>query len=194
MRNLIIVIAILLVITGMAAAAEYWHFSLGLRGTAVVPGLDYSNALGVGVIASFGNPDSKFNTQFEADSWKVSYDYTGPLAEFAGRQFRYSGLGFGLFERYRIFNASSRFSPYVIGGFGAYFLELKRQEETQLQGLQLRSQYIHSLFTASGGVGVEGMVAPRVSAFVEGRYVGIFSTNHEDHDLIQSYLGMKYHF
>ncbi|MEE9555400.1 MAG: hypothetical protein V3W18_14020 [candidate division Zixibacteria bacterium] len=194
MKNLVSLIVILLVVTSTAAAADYWHFSIGLRGTGVIPGEDYSNAFGVGVVASLGDPDSKFATHFEVDNWKVIYDYSGSDTTFTGREHHYSGLGFGIFEKYRFFNSSSRYSPYAIGGVGAYFLELKREEDTDVVGVQLRSQYIHSLFSLSGGLGVEGRVSSNLSAFLEGRYVGVFSEFDEDKDLIQTYLGLKYLF
>jgi len=194
MKKLISFIAIILILTGTASAAEYWRFSMGLRGTAVFPGDDYSNAIGVGAIAGFGDPDSKFDTQIEFDTWKVKYNYSGSDTAYTGRKHHYSGLGFGLYEKYRILDLNSRFSPYVLGGAGAYFLELKREEMADIVGLQLRSQYIHSLFTMSGALGVDGRVSDHLSAFLEGRYVGIFSSNDEDKDLIQSYFGITYHF
>ena len=165
MKNLVSLIVILLVVTSTAAAADYWHFSIGLRGTGVIPGEDYSNAFGVGIVTALGDPDSKFSTHFEVDSWKVVYDYSGPDTVYTGREHHYSGLGFGLFEKYRFFNPSSRFSPYAIGGMGAYFLELKREEDTDILGWQLRSKYIHSLFSLSGGLGAESRISTNLSAF-----------------------------
>ena len=194
MKNLVSLIVILLVVASTAAAADYWHFSIGLRGIGVIPGGDYSNALGVGVVAGLGDPDSKFSTHFEVDSWKVIYDYSGSDTVYTGREHHYSGLGFGLFEKYRFFNQSSRFSPYAIGGVGAYFLELKREEDTDILGWQLRSKYIHSLFAFSGGLGAESRISSSMSAFVEGRYVAIFSEFEEDENLILSYLGIRYLF
>ncbi len=194
MKNLVSIMVFLLVISATVTAADFWHFSVGLRGTGVIPGEDYSNAFGVGVVASFGDPDSKFNTRFELDSWKVTYDYDGSNADFRGLEHNYSGLGFGVFEKYRFFNNSARFSPYGIGGLGAYFLELKREEETAISGLQLRSQYIHSLFFASAGLGLETAITRRLTVSVEGRFVSIFSENNSDKDIIQTYLGMAYHF
>ena len=194
MKNLISIIVFLLVVTATVAAADFWHFSIGLRGTGVIPGEDYSNAFGVGVIASFGDPDSKFNTHLEMDSWKVTYDYSGSDTVYVGREHIYSGMGFGIFEKYRIFNQSSRYSPYAIGGLGGYFLKLRREEETELSGLQMRSKYIHSLVFLSGGLGLEAKVSQHLSAFIEGRYTYISSENDNDKDLIQSYLGMTYHF
>jgi len=194
MRNLISIIAILLIIMGTATAADYWHLSLGLRGTAVFPGDQYSNAFGVGAIASFGDPDSKYNTQIEFDTWKTQYDYKGSDPLFVGKKHRYSGLGFGAFEKYRFFKQASRYSPYVIGGLGAYFLELKREEETDIVGVQMRSKYIHSLFCAAAGIGFEARLNDVVSTFVEGRYVTFFKNNNADTDLIQTYFGAIYHF
>jgi len=187
MKNLISIIAILFVIAGSAAAADYWHFGIGLRGTGVIPGGDYANAVGIGVVAFFGDPDSRFNAQLEVDDWKVVYDFTG-------LEHQYSGFGFGIYEKYRILNQASRYSPYAVGGFGAYFLELKKEEMTDILGLQLRSQYIHSLFSMSGGAGLEFSLNSRVSAFAEGRYVALFSEFDTDKDLIQSFIGVRYLF
>ncbi len=192
MRNLVGIIAILFVTAASASAAEYWRFGVGLRGTAVVPGENYSNALGLGVIASFGDPDSRFTTQFELDTWKVIYDFDVDTLQ--DLEHRYAGLGVGLYEKYRIFDLSSRFSPYVIGGLGAYFLELKREEETGVVGLQLRSQYLHSLFMVAGGLGIEAGFNERISAFIEGRYVYLDSDRNEDKDIVHSYLGIRYRF
>lgn len=194
MRNLISITAILLIITGTAFGADYWHFSLGLRGTMVFPGDQYSNAFGAGVIAGFGNPESKFNTQFEFDSWKTTYDYEGTDPQFIGTRRQYSGLGFGAFEKYRLFDQSSRYSPYIIAGLGAYFLEFKRQEEVDIVGIQWMSKYIHSLFSVSGGVGVEAKVMGKFSGFIEGKYITFFKNNDQDKDIIQTYIGAKYHF
>ncbi len=194
MRNLVGIAAILLVITASASAAEYWRFSLGIKGAAVVPGENYSNALGMGIVAAFGDPESKFTTHFELDTWKVVYDFDVPDDGLGDLEHQYSGLGFGIYEKYRILNLSSRFSPYVIAGAGAYFLELKREEETDIVGLQLRSQYLHSLFMAAGGLSLETELTNHLGIFVEGRYVYIGSDRDEDKDLIQSYLGLRYRF
>lgn len=194
MRNLVGIVTILFVTATSASAAEYWHFGLGVRGTAVVPGEDYSNALGMGVVATFGDPESKFTTQLELDSWKVAYDFDVVGDTLGEIEHEYSGLGFGIYEKYRILNLSSRFSPYIIGGVGAYFLELKRAEDTGVVGLQLRSQYLHSVFMAAGGLGFETGLSSHLSIFAEGRYVYMGSDRDEDTDLLQSYLGLRYRF
>ena len=194
MRNLVGIIAILFVTAASSPAAEYWHFGLGLRGTVVKPGGDYSNALGVGVIASFGNPNSRFATQIEFDSWGVTYDFDVADDTLGALEHQYAGLGVGIYEKFRIFNMSSRFSPYIIGGAGAYFLELKREEATDIQGLQLRSRYLHSLLMMAGGMGFEADFNEHLAAFVEGRYFYLNSDADEDKDIIQSYLGVRYRF
>jgi len=194
MRNLVSIIVILLIIAGTATAADYWHFGLGLRGTGVLPGGDHKSALGVGIIGSFGDPDSKFNTRIEVDSWKVTYDYDGADANLVGKEHQYSGLGFGLYEKYRLFDTSKWYSPYVIGGAGAYFLELKREEDTDILGTQLRSQYIHSLFMASAGLGLEARISGRLTGFLEGRFVAVSGESGTDNNLIQTYLGAAYSF
>lgn len=194
MRNLVGIIAILFVTSVSSPAAEYWRFGLGLRGTAVVPGETYSNTLGLGVIASFGDPDSRFTTHFELDTWKVTYDFDISTDTLPTLEHHYSGLGVGVYEKFRIFDLSSRFSPYIIGGLGAYFLELKREELTDIQGMQLRSQYLHSIFTMSGGLGIEAGLNERISTFIEGRYVYLNSDHNEDKDIVHSYLGIRYRF
>jgi hypothetical protein len=194
MRNLVGIVAILFVAATSASAAEYWHFGLGIKGTAVVPGEDYSNALGMGVVATFGDPESKFTTQLDMDTWKVAYDFDVAGDTLGEIEHEYSGLGFGIYEKYRILNLSSRFSPYIVGGVGAYFLELKRAEDNGLGALQVRSQYLHSLFMAAGGLGFETGLGSHVSIFAEGRYVFINGERDVDKDLIQSYLGVRYRF
>lgn len=194
MRNLVGIIAILFVTATSLSAAEYWHFGVGLKGTAVIPGENYSNAYGVGVIAAFGDPDSRFTTQFDLDSWKVIYDFDISGDNLAPLEHHYSGLGVGLYEKYRIFDMSSRFSPYVIGGLGAYFLELKKEESTDIQGLQLRSQYLHSMLMMAGGLGIEAGLNEHISTFIEGRYVYLKSDRNEDKDIVHSYLGVRYRF
>lgn len=194
MRNLVGIIAILFVTAVSSPAAEYWHFGLGLKGTAVIPGEDYSNAFGVGVITSFGDPDSRFTTQFEVDNWGVTYDFDITTDTLPTLEHQYAGLGVGVYEKFRIFDVSSRFSPYVIGGLGAYFLEMKREELTDIQGLQLRSRYLHSIVMMAGGLGVEAGLNENFSTFIEGRYVYLKSDRDEDKDIVHSYLGVKYRF
>ncbi len=194
MRNLVGIIGILFVTAASSPAAEYWHFGLGIRATAVIPGGDYSNAIGVGVITSFGDPDSRFATQIDFDSWRVTYDFDIADDTLGTLEHQYAGLGIGIYEKFRVFNMSSRFSPYIIGGAGAYFLELKREEATDIQGLQLRSRYLHSLLMMAGGMGIEADFNEHLSTFIEGRYFYINSDADEDKDIIQSYLGIRYRF
>lgn len=195
MRNLVGIIAILFVTATSSPAAEYWHFGLGLRGTVVIPGETYSNTFGLGIIASFGNPDSRLTTQLELDTWKVTYDLDIADDNLGELEHRYAGLGIGVYEKFRIFNLSSKFSPYIIGGVGAYFLELKRQEATDIQGLQLRSQYLHSLLMMAGGLGIEADLNQSVSTFIEGRYVILNKRSKKfDKDIVHSYLGIRYRF
>ncbi len=195
MRNLVGIIAILFVTATSSPAAEYWHFGLGLKGTAVIPGETYSNTFGLGVIASFGDPDSRLTTQLELDTWRVTYDFDVSGDNLGEVEHRYAGLGVGAYEKFRIFNLSSRFSPYIIGGVGAYFLELKRQEATDIQGLQLRSQYLHSLLMMAGGLGIEADLSQSVSTFIEGRYVILNKRSKKfDNDIVHSYLGIRYRF
>lgn len=194
MRNLVGIIAILFVTAVSSPAAEYWRFGLGLKGTAVIPGENYSNTLGLGVIASFGDPDSRFTTQFELDSWKVTYDFDFSSDTLPTLEHQYSGLGVGVYEKFRILDLSSWFSPYIIGGVGAYFLELKREELTDILGLQLRSQYLHSIVMLAGGLGAEVGLNEHFSTFIEGRYVYLNSDRNEDKDIVHSYLGVRYRF
>lgn len=195
MRNLVGIMAIILVTAASSSATEYWHFGLGLKGSAVIPGENYSNTAGVGIIASFGNPDSRFATHLEVDSWRVTYDFDVPYDTLGVVEHRYAGLGVGVYEKFRIFNLSSRFSPYIIGGVGAYFLELKREEVTDILGLQLRSQYLHTLLMMAGGLGIEADLNERISTFVEGRYIILNKSNAKiDKDIVHSYLGVRYRF
>ncbi len=195
MRNLVGIMAIILVTAASSSATEYWHFGLGLKGSAVIPGETYSNTFGFGIIASFGNPDSRFTTQLELDTWRVAYDLDVSGDTLGELEHRYAGLGIGAYEKFRIFSPSSRFSPYIIGGVGAYFLELKRQEVTDIQGLQLRSQYLHTLLMMAGGLGIEADLNEHISTFVEGRYVILNKSNAKiDKDIVHSYLGIRYRF
>ncbi len=194
MQKIIGIISILILIAGSAVAADYWHFGMGLRGTAVLPGDEYSNALGVGVVASFGDPDSRFTTQMEIDSWKVTYSKDLPGDGYGALEHEYSGFGAGFFEKYRLYGFGSKISGYLIGGLGGYFLELKREEPIELVGLQMRSQYLHPRAMTAGGTGIDTRISQNITTFVEGRYVYIISGGEEDKPLIQGYLGLKYLF
>jgi hypothetical protein len=190
-------------LTGYAAAAEYWHFGAGVRLTGVVTGNDYANALGGGVLLTFGNPDSRFTTQMDVDSWNVTYQMTDSLivikysdrtdSTVRDRDFSYSGLGVGFYEKYRALDFSPKFSSYLIGGFGAYFLDRKREDESNFL-VTMKSFGLHSLLHWSAGLGFEGRLSQHVSSFIEGRYVGIISGSSADKDLLKGYFGVRYVF
>jgi hypothetical protein len=203
MRKIIGIIAIVLLASGYAAGADYWHFGIGARVAGVMPGTEYSDALGGGILLTFGNPDSKFTTQLDFDTWGVSFHKAGdliitsaitePETTYKARERKYSGLGMGIFERYRIIDFSGTFSSYVIGGFGGYFLDYK-QEESDNGTVLMQSKGLHSLGQIAGGLGFEGKIYQRVSAFIEGRFVGFFSADKSDKNLMNGYFGIRYIF
>jgi hypothetical protein len=203
MRKIFIVIAIILMATGYAAGADYWHFGVGMRLTGVMPGNLYSNALGTGVLVTFGNPDSRFTTQFDLDSWRVKYSKDGDsiltsainasTITYKIRQRRYSGLGVGIFEKYRALDFLNAFSTYLIGGFGGYFLTLN-QEESDNGTVNMRSKGQHALAQIAGGLGLEGHFNQHVYAFVEGRFIGFINGQPNDQSITKGYLGVRYVF
>lgn len=186
MKKLLGVVMILL-ITGSAAAADYWHLGIGFRGTAVVPGGDYENTMGFGVLASLGDPDSRFTTQLEVDQWESVYDVSG-------LENRYSGFGAGFFEKFRLLNFMPSLSTYLIGGVGGYFLDYKREEVVDGGGTDLRSQYLNSLWMTAGGLGFDFKIGQHLIFFTEGRYVFFPGSSDEDDPLTNGYLGIRYHF
>jgi len=216
MRKIIGIAVILLMASGYAAAAEYWHFGAGVRLTGVMPGKDYSNALGVGVLLTFGDPDSRFTTQIDFDNWKVEYTKDGDTILYSTLQqiadgdslyrlatHEYSGLGFGIYEKYRALDFSSALSAYVIGGFGAYFLDYLKEERNDFGTIESISYGLHSLFQLSGGLGLEAALSSHISSFVEGRFVGILNgqkqepgsqIEREDSHLFKGLVGLRYAF
>jgi hypothetical protein len=204
MKKIISIVGILLVLSGCATAAEFWHFGAGLRLTGVMPGKDYANALGGGVLLTFGNPDSRFTTQLDLDSWNVTYQKSDSLIRIVDpndtanvtvreRNFSYSGMGAGVYEKYRAFDFSQKISTYVIGGFGAYFLDRKREDQTNFV-VSMKSFGLHSLLHWSAGLGFEGQITSHISSFIEGRFVGLISGNASDKNLLKGYLGVRYVF
>ena len=204
MKRIFGIVAILLLASGIASAAEYWHFGAGVRLTGVVPGDDYSNALGTGLLLTFGNPDSRFTTQFEMDTWKVTYNKSDSLIEtqplgdsvitYKLRDYEYFGVGVGAFEKYRAIDFSSKFSSYVIGGVGGYFLNRKRETRDDSSVRSMKSDGMHSLFQFAGGIGLEGKINQHVLAFLEGRYVAFLNGQDADKNLLKGYLGVRYIF
>ena len=186
MKKLLGVVMILL-IAGSSAAADYWHLGIGFRGTAVVPGGDYENTLGYGLLASLGDPDSRFTTQLEVDKWESVYDIRG-------MENRYSGFGTGFFEKFRFLNFSPGFSAYLIGGIGGYFLDYKREEMVENIGIELRSKYLNSLLMTAGGMGLDFGIGQHIIAFTEGRYVYFPNGNDVDKPITNGYFGLRYHF
>jgi hypothetical protein len=220
MRKIIGAVVILLMATGYAAAADYWHFGAGVRLTGVIPGKHYSNALGMGGLLTFGDPDSRFTTQMDFDSWSVNYTqdtdsvFYSSLEDIQRGDFlwrlanqEYSGLGFGIYEKYRALDFSSGFSAYILGGVGAYFLDYMIEERTDQATVEYRSYGLHSLFQLSGGLGLEGRITRNFYTFVEGRVVAILNgkkldrtevTNpnveRSDDNLVKGLLGLRYAF
>jgi hypothetical protein len=211
MKKIIGVATIILILCGSAVAADYWRLGVGVRGEGVIPGGDHANALGTGIVVSFSDPDSRFATQFEFDTWEVSYTYDGSddtqyYYRFitatdsvkTGFETIYSGFGAGLYEKVRLFNLISRVSTYAVGGIGGYFLELQQEEEVELvpgyPTPEMRSKYLHARFMAAGGIGFDIDVAERWVAMIEGRYVYIESELDKDEPLMKAFLGLKYNF
>ncbi len=183
-------VVLVLLITGSVTAAEYWHLGIGLRGTAVVPGEDIESTIGLGFIASLGDPDSRFTTQLEIDKWTSVYTV-------GGFENRYSGLGTGFFEKFRVWDISPKLSTYIIGGVGGYFLDFKKEEDIEFVGVELIPQYINSYFAVSGGAGVDFQFNQHVIFFAEGRYVDFpkgWGEDIIDKALNNGCLGLKYTF
>ncbi len=185
-------IVLILLLAGSATAAEYWHLGVGFRGTAVVLRDDIDNTFGWGMMVTLGDPDSRFTTQMEVDSWKSVYTI-------AGFENHYSGFGAGFFEKYRVFDFTPNLSSYLIGGFGGYFLELKEEEDIEFVGIELRSKYINSYFMLAGGLGFDYRISPKLAVYTEGRYVDYpkrWSSGDEflDNSLLNGYLGARYSF
>jgi hypothetical protein len=207
MRKIIGIAAIMLLASGYAAAADYWHFGLGLRATGVMPGDKYANALGVGVLLTLGDPDSRFTTQFDLDRWSVGYTKEGSMILYSTLQqladgdtlyrlteFEYSGLGVGFFEKYRALDFSSSFSTYVIGGIGGYFLDPKQELRNDDGTVTMKSNGLHALVQYAAGLGIEGRFNQHFYSFVEGRFVGVVSGDANDPNLIKGYFGVRYVF
>ncbi len=202
MKKIFSIAAIILLASGYASGADYWHFGLGARVTGVITGGNYSNALGGGILATFGNPESKFTTQIDLDTWGVSYTTAGdlvrtsPITEpdaFKIREHKYSGLGVGIFEKYRVIDFSETFSSYILGGVGGYFLEYQ-QEESFNGTVRMTSKGLHALGQLAGGVGFESRFSQHTIGFIEGRYVGLLKAKPGDKDLMKGYAGIRFIF
>ena len=210
MKKFFLFVTILLLISGYASAADFWHFGAGIRATGVMPrGNQYSNALGEGILLTFGDPDSRFTTQFELDNWSVNFNRTQESITFfnvygdsgslqtRAPKFTYSGLTAGFSEKYRTFLFSPRFSNYIVGGLGGYFLNGKLESSNApYSGTTMRSRGFFSVLSGSAGLGFEGRLNDHVMSFVEGRYVMLFSRPKEytAPDMLQGYLGIRYVF
>jgi hypothetical protein len=203
MKKIIGIATILLMATGYAQAVDYWHFGVGVRVTGVITGKDYNNALGEGILLTFGNLNSRFTTQMDLDNWSVTYQKTNDTINVAPsdkpvhyrlRDYQYSGLGVGFLEKFRAIDFSSIFSTYIIGGLGGYFLDRKYEARGDAGDVSLKSTGLHSLLQLAGGLGFEGRLNQHWSSFIEGRYVKIIGGDMLDKDLMKGYFGVKYTF
>jgi len=208
MRKIMGIAAIILLVSGYATAADFWHFGVGLRATGVMPSNDslYANALGVGVLLTFGDPDSRFTTQVDLDAWSVEYTKDGEVVEdspigtpdsaktYRLAQYEYSGMGVGFLGKFRAYDFSNTFSTYIIGGLGGYFLDLKRERRNDDGSITVKSNGFHSLIQYAGGVGLEGRLSQHFSSFIEGRYVGVISGDDSDPYFLKGYVGVRYVF
>jgi len=203
MKKIIGVATIVILLCGSAVAGDYWHFGLGVRGAGIFTDKEFGNGFGTGIIASLGDPDSRFTTHFEVDIWEISYTYDGSDSTLyyqnaddvtIGYEHVYSGLGAGFYEKVKLFNFTSGFSTYIIGGIGGYFLELQHEEDIELIGIEMRSQYLHSLFMMAGGLGFDTKITNHLASFIEGRYVYINSDFDMDKPIMKGIFGLKYNF
>jgi opacity protein-like surface antigen len=180
-------VVMILCIAGSSAAADYWHLGIGFSGSEVVLRGNHKNTQGFRILASLGDPDSRFTTQLEVERWESVYDLHG-------LENRYSGFGAGFYEKFRLLNFSTAISTYLIGGVGGYFLDYKKQEEVENVGLDLRSQYLNSLWTTAGGLGLDFRFGQHIILFTEGRYVTFPGGSDEDDPFTTGYLGIRYQF
>jgi len=207
MKKIIGVATLILILCGSAVAADYWRLGVGVRGEGVIPGGDHKNAFGTGIVVSFSDPDSRFATQVEVDTWEVTYTYDGanrnlyyPNAngDSVGFERVYGGFGAGFYERARLFDLMSRVSTYAVAGIGGYFLELRQEELVELEpGFptpEMRSQYLHARFMVAGGIGFDIDISDRLECNIEGRYVYIESELDIDEPLMKAFFGLKYNF
>jgi hypothetical protein len=218
MRKIVGIAMILLMISGYAVAAEYWHFGAGVRLTGVMPGGDYSNALGVGGLLTFGDPDSRFTTQMDFDTWNTTFTRDGVMVLYSTEEqlqqtppdsvwrladHKYTGIGFGIYEKYRALDISSRFSSYIIGGFGAYFLDFQREERTDYATVEMRSYGLHSLYQLSGGIGFDAAINAHFTGFIEARFIAMLNPeeddpalgiDREDANVSSGFIGVRYTF
>ena len=152
---------------------------------------------------TFGNPDSRFTTQIDFDRWKVNFqksDYlvrtnpitVDPATYRIGKQ-EYTGMGLGIFERYRAIDLSNSMNAYLLGGIGGYFLDYQH-EESNNGTVSMTAKGLHSLAQLSGGIGFEAKVYQGLLGFVEGRYTAFLSTNKRDNNLMNGYFGFRYVF
>jgi hypothetical protein len=204
MKKVYVVIAILLMTSAYVSAADYWHFGVGARLAGVIPGKNYGDALGGGLMLTFGDPDSRFTTQLEVDTWARTYNMDdslvlvtfppNPDSSYKKRDYHYSGLSVGFFEKIRTVDFTSGFSNYITGGLGGYFLGRKREDKLQLGGTQVKSLGFHSVVMLAAGTGFEARINDHLASFVEGRYVFIVSGDKADKNLALGYVGIRYIF
>jgi hypothetical protein len=219
MKRFLFIVTILLLAANLSMADDYWHFGVGIRATGVIPngqdrgGNNYSNALGTGVLLTFGDPDSRFTTQVDLDKWSVNYTNSNVPITFWGvegdsssiqtraSKYQFGGLAVGIYEKYRTFEFSSKLSNYIIGGLGAYFLNGKFEESlSPYVGTRMTSRGYSSDVMAAAGLGFDARVSDHLTGFVEGRFNMIVSHPKKENDqnpidnLMHGYFGVKYVF
>jgi len=206
MRKIVCLLAAFLMLTGYAAAIEYWKFEAGMKGVYVMPSDDYENAMGIGLVGDFVKPSSRFSVQVEFETWRVSYDSTiqNPTtlidSLYPVRENQYSAITVGAFLKYRTFNFTPSFSNYLIAGAGGDFISYKKDiieiSATDTNKV-LHSMYLHPRFMAAAGLGFEYNIFTRFTLFTEGRFLfllGKDTENEPDPNFIMAALGFRYKF
>ena len=210
MKKFFLFVTILLVLSSSAMASDFWHFGIGLRAVGVIPKpQQYNKAMGEGLMLTFGNPDSRFTTQIELDKWAVTYRRSDePIVIYnvtadtttrhsIASKFKYSGLSFGFYEKFRALDFSPALSAYVIGGLGGYFINGKYESSlAPFAGTVMRSRGFFSVLSAAGGLGFNARFNAHFDSFIEGRYVGLLGrqSGYDSPDMIQTYFGVRYLF
>lgn len=214
MKKLFLVVVMIVALSAVGSAQQYWHLKTSLDGRAAVPADSNGMALGYGLSFTFGRPGGTYDIGFEIAKWSRKYNLYNALIDSVQAGYyestgvpegktkaenRQRGLAFSTSFRYRFIELSS-YRPYFGAGGGFYFIRVNREEArpdplTGVYSIDNVDYYLDTKGQSFFLLGLDANFLAHTTLYLEGRATYIFDFERWDHPYIFSGgFGLQYQF